>query len=160
MQIDMTWSEIKKHLKQEMPLQVLADLNGIDQKTMVKIIKKLEEEHGEKVLPPPKRGRPKTKTQAHSTRYRRKQEEKMLPPPIVPIDPKAEDELTPLEPQFWENLMKTKPNEFDPGVIDCIEANIDGLNDELQKLADQMEMLQKQRNDWLYILKITEGGKT
>lgn len=162
MQIDMTWSEIKKHLKQEMPIQVLADLNGIGQKTMVNVIKKLEEEHGEKVLPPPKRGRPKTKTPARSTRYARKKQELMTPPQIVPINPKAEDILAPLD-QTVEEFFGPEPEQkrrFDPGVIDCIDANIDGLKDELQKLEDQMEMLKKQLADWEYLLTITEGGKT
>ena len=154
MQIDMTWSEIKKHLKNEMPLQVLADLNGIDQKTMVKVIKKLEEEHGEKVLPPPKRGRPKTKTPARSTYYKRKKE--------ALENEKQENILTPLDDAV-KDFFGPEPEQkrrFDPGVIDCIDANIDGLKDELQKLEDQMNMLKKQLADWEYLLTITEGGKT
>ena len=92
----------------------------------------------------------------------KQKENLMTPPPIVPIDQKTEDILAPLD-KTVEDFFGPEPEpkrRFDPGVIDCIDANIDGLKDELQKLEDQMEMLKKQLADWEYLLAITEGGKT
>ena len=83
-QIVMSWEEIKRRLKEETPMQIIADLNGVDVETMKKIIQKLEKEHGEKVLPPAKRGRPRTNNPKRSTQYRRKKEEQALLAPEKP----------------------------------------------------------------------------
>lgn len=85
MQLSMSIEEIKKKIALETPLQVLADLNGLDLKTFEKILKKYEEETGEIVLPVRKRGRPKTNNPGRSTRYRRAKEE-MDPADLAILD--------------------------------------------------------------------------
>ena len=77
--LSMTIEEIKKKIKNEVPLQTIADLNGLDLKTFEKIIRQYEEEHGEQILPKRKPGRPKTSTPARSTKYARAKAEKEKP---------------------------------------------------------------------------------
>lgn len=72
--IVMSIEEIKRKLKDEVPVQTLADLNGLDINTFKKIIRQYEEESGEKLLPQRKRGRPKTDNPKRSTQYRRAKE--------------------------------------------------------------------------------------
>ena len=79
MTLSMTIEEIKKKIKNEVPLQTIADLNGLDLKTFEKIIRQYEEEHGEQILPKRKPGRPKTSTPARSTKYARAKAEKEKP---------------------------------------------------------------------------------
>lgn len=139
--LDMTWDEIKKKLKNEMPVQVLADLNGMGIKTFRKLVSELEEEHGEKILPEQKqRGRPRTKTPGRTTQYRRKAEAKKEEAPA----PEPE-ELPKMQPQMIE---------IDAGVADVIETNIDDLRDLIQKKLDEIEMLKYQLRSWEDILKI------
>ena len=77
--LSMTIEEIKKKIKNEVPLQTIADLNGLDLKTFEKIIRQYEQEHGEQILPKRKPGRPKTSTPARSTKYARAKAEKEKP---------------------------------------------------------------------------------
>lgn len=79
MNLPMTIEEIKKKIKNEVPLQTIADLNGLDLKTFEKIIRQYEEEHNEQILPKRKPGRPKTDTPARSTKYARAKAEKEKP---------------------------------------------------------------------------------
>lgn len=74
--LSMTIEEIKKKIKNEVPLQTIADLNGLDLKTFEKIIRQYEQEHGEQILPKRKPGRPKTSTPARSTKYTRAKAER------------------------------------------------------------------------------------
>ena len=74
--LSMTIEEIKKKIKNEVPLQTIADLNGLDLKTFEKIIRQYEQEHGEQILPKRKPGRPKTSTPARSTKYARAKAER------------------------------------------------------------------------------------
>lgn len=76
MNLPMTIEEIKKKIKNEVPLQTIADLNGLDLKTFEKIIRQYEEEHNEQILPKRKPGRPKTSTPARSTKYARAKKER------------------------------------------------------------------------------------
>lgn len=76
MNLPMTIEEIKKKIKNEVPLQTIADLNGLDLKTFEKIIRQYEEEHKEQILPKRKPGRPKTETPARSTKYARAKAER------------------------------------------------------------------------------------
>ena len=76
MTLTMTIEEIKKKIKNEVPLQTIADLNGVDMKTFEKIIRQYEEEHNEQILPKRKVGRPKTTTPARSTKYARAKAER------------------------------------------------------------------------------------
>ena len=79
MTLSMTIEEIKKKIKNEVPLQTIADLNGLDLKTFEKIIRQYEQEHGEQILPKRKPGRPKTQTPARSTKCARAKAEKEKP---------------------------------------------------------------------------------
>lgn len=76
MNLHMTIEEIKRKIKDEVPFQTIADLNGLDLKQFKKIIRQYEEENGEQILPKRKPGRPKTSTPARSTKYARAKAEK------------------------------------------------------------------------------------
>ena len=95
MNLPMTIEEIKKKIKNEVPLQTIADLNGLDLKTFEKIIRQYEEEHNEQILPKRKPGRPKTDTPARSTKYARAKKEREQKPAqvvakVVPVEIKIE----------------------------------------------------------------------
>lgn len=93
MNLPMTIEEIKKKIKNEVPIQTIADLNGLDLKTFEKIIRQYEEEHGEQILPKRKPGRPKTSTPARSTKYARAKAEKkpaQIVAKVVPVETKIE----------------------------------------------------------------------
>ena len=79
MNLPMTIEEIKRKIKDEVPVQTIADLNGLDLKTFEKIIRQYEEKHGDQILPKRKPGRPKTSTPARSTKYARVKAEKEKP---------------------------------------------------------------------------------
>lgn len=72
--LSMSIEDIKKKIKDEVPLQVLADLNGLDIKTFENALRQYEKETGEKILPERKRGRPRTDNPKRSTQYRRAKE--------------------------------------------------------------------------------------
>ena len=95
MNLPMTIEEIKKKIKNEVPLQTIADLNGLDLKTFEKIIRQYEEEHKEQILPKRKPGRPKTETPARSTKYARAKKEReqktaQVVAKVVAVEPKIE----------------------------------------------------------------------
>lgn len=93
MNIPMTIEEIKRKIKDEVPLQTIADLNGLGVKTFEKIIRQYEEEHKEQILPKRKPGRPKTSTPARSTKYARAKAEKkpaQVVAKVVAVEPKIE----------------------------------------------------------------------
>lgn len=72
--LSMSIEDIKKKIKDEVPFQVIADLNGLDIKTFENALRQYEKETGEKILPERKRGRPKTDNPGRSTQYRRAKE--------------------------------------------------------------------------------------
>lgn len=93
MNLPMTIEEIKRKIKDEVPVQTIADLNGLDLKTFEKIIRQYEEENGEQILPKRKPGRPKTSTPARSTKYARAKAEKktaQVVAKVVAVEPKIE----------------------------------------------------------------------
>ena len=94
MNLPMTIEEIKKKIKNEVPLQTIADLNGLDLKTFEKIIRQYEEEHNEQILPKRKPGRPKTETPARSTKYARAKKEREQKEPKDATLPKKAIEAT------------------------------------------------------------------
>ena len=94
MNLPMTIEEIKKKIKNEVPLQTIADLNGLDLKTFEKIIRQYEEEHNEQILPKRKPGRPKTETPARSTKYARAKKEREKEEPKDTTITKKEIEAT------------------------------------------------------------------
>lgn len=95
MNLSMTIEEIKKKIKNEVPLQTIADLNGLALETFEKIIRQYEQEYGEQILPKRKPGRPKTSTPARSTKYARAKAEREKKPAqvvakVVPVKIKIE----------------------------------------------------------------------
>lgn len=72
--LSMSIEDIKKKIKDEVPIQVIADLNGLNIKTFKNALRQYEKETGEKVLPERKRGRPRTDNPKRSTQYRRAKE--------------------------------------------------------------------------------------
>lgn len=72
--LSMSIEDIKKKIKDEVPIQVIADLNGLDIKTFENALRQYEKDTGEKILPERKRGRPRTNTPGRSTQYRRAKE--------------------------------------------------------------------------------------
>ena len=95
MNLSLTIEEIKKKIKNEVPLQTIADLNGLALETFEKIIRQYEQEYGEQILPKRKPGRPKTSTPARSTKYARAKAEREKKPTqvvakVVPVEIKIE----------------------------------------------------------------------
>lgn len=134
MNLPMTIEEIKKKIKNEVPIQTIADLNGLDIKTFEKVIRQYEEESGKKILPQRKRGRPKTETPARSTRYRRAAEEKAKEPKpivakIVPVEVKIEVD---------ENTFREVERR-----LYAINERIEGLKKDISYYEDQIESWQK-----------------
>ncbi|MBQ1293072.1 MAG: hypothetical protein IIY21_03480, partial [Clostridiales bacterium] len=68
--LSMSIEDIKKKIKDEVPFQVIADLNGLDIKTFENALRQYEKDTGEKILPERKRGRPRTDNPKRSTQYR------------------------------------------------------------------------------------------
>ena len=130
MNLPMTIEEIKKKIKNEVPLQTIADLNGLDLKTFEKIIRQYEEEHKEQILPKRKPGRPKTETPARSTKYARA---------------KAE------EKKFLKSLPTIEINPKDMAIIDVIEGQIDSLKDEMAKRQVEINNMAYQVERWEFL---------
>ena len=129
--LSMTIEEIKKKIKDEVPLQTIADLNGLDLKTFEKIIRQYEEEHGEQILPKRKPGRPKTSTPARSTKYTRAKAERekttaQVVAKVVPVESKIE-----VDPDVWNTIegeikdLERQIENFKKGIV-YREARIDG----------------------------------
>lgn len=72
--LSMSIEDIKKKIKDEVPFQVLADLNGLDIDTFKNVLRQYEKDTGEKLMPERKRGRPRTDNPGRSTQYRRAKE--------------------------------------------------------------------------------------
>ena len=49
--LSMSIEDIKKKIKDEVPFQVIADLNGLDIKTFENALRQYEKDTGEKILP-------------------------------------------------------------------------------------------------------------
>ena len=129
--LSMTIEEIKKKIKNEVPLQTIADLNGLDLKTFEKIIRQYEQEHGEQILPKLKPGRPKTSTPARSTKYTRAKAERekttaQVVAKVVPVESKIE-----VDPDVWNTIegeikdLERQIENFKKGIV-YREARIDG----------------------------------
>ena len=136
MTLTMTIEEIKKKIKNEVPLQTIADLNGVDMKTFEKIIRQYEEEHNEQILPKRKVGRPKTTTPARSTKYARAKAERekktaQVVAKVIPVDIKIE---------------------VDKDVMKDIDFKIRNLEAQIDALMGQIHCLSKQTDSWKKIL--------
>lgn len=129
--LSMTIEEIKKKIKNEVPLQTIADLNGLDLKTFEKIIRQYEEEHKEQILPKRKPGRPKTDTPARSTKYARAKKER--------------------ENTFLKSLPTIEINPKDMAIIDVIEGQIDSLKDEMAKRQVEINNMAYQVERWEFL---------
>ena len=131
MNLPMTIEEIKKKIKNEVPLQTIADLNGLDLKTFEKIIRQYEEEHKEQILPKRKPGRPKTETPARSTKYARAKKDR--------------------EKTFLKSLPTIEINPKDMAIIDVIEGQIDSLKDEMAKRQVEINNMAYQVERWEFL---------
>ena len=138
MNLPMTIEEIKKKIKNEVPLQTIADLNGLDLKTFEKIIRQYEEEHNEQILPKRKPGRPKTDTPARSTKYARANAERekktaQVVAKVVPVEIKIEvDDIT----------------------YRAVNANISSMEQRIKSLQNDIKFYEGQIESWKKILAV------
>lgn len=138
MNLPMTIEEIKKKIKNEVPLQTIADLNGLNLKTFEKIIRQYEEEHNEQILPKRKPGRPKTETPARSTKYARAKAERekktaQVVAKVVPVEIKIEvDDITYRE----------------------VNAHISAMEQRIKSLKNDIKFYEEQIESWKKILAV------
>lgn len=138
MNLPMTIEEIKKKIKNEVPLQTIADLNGLDLKTFEKIIRQYEEEHNERILPKRKPGRPKTDTPARSTKYARAKAEReqktaQVVAKVVPVEIKIE---------------------VDDNTYREVNAHINSMTQRIVSLKNDIKFYEEQIESWKKILAV------
>ena len=138
MNLPMTIEEIKKKIKNEVPLQTIADLNGLDLKTFEKIIRQYEEEHNEQILPNRKPGRPKTDTPARSTKYARAKAEReqktaQVVAKVVPVEIKIE---------------------VDDNTYREVNAHINSMTQRIVSLKNDIKFYEEQIESWKKILAV------
>lgn len=123
--LSMSIEDIKKKIKEEVPLQVLADLNDLDIKTFENALRQYEKDTGEKILPERKRGRPKTDNPKRSTQYRRAKE--------------AREAEKKLEADPWITWGREKVLEKIQGEITLLEETIESLENALREHRAELE---------------------
>ena len=138
MNLPMTIEEIKKKIKNEVPLQTIADLNGLDLKTFEKIIRQYEEEHNEQILPKRKPGRQKTETPARSTKYARAKAERenktaQVVAKVVPVEIKIE---------------------VDDNTYREVNAHISAMEQRIKSLKNDIKFYEGQIESWKKILAV------
>ena len=132
--LSMSVEDIKKKIKDEVPFQVIADLNGLDIKTFENALRQYEKDTGEKILPERKRGRPRTDNPARSTQYRRAKEAREA-------EKKTEEE--PLaEYGYLKVLEKIK------GEITLLEETIESLNQALREHQAELKAWKKLEEEY------------
>ena len=123
--LSMSIEDIKKKIKDEVPFQVIADLNGLDIKTFENALRQYEKDTGEKILPERKRGRPRTDNPKRSTQYRRAKEAR---------EAEKKTEKEPLaEYGYLKVLEKIK------GEITLLEETIESLENALREHRAELE---------------------
>ena len=123
--LSMSIEDIKKKIKDEVPFQVIADLNGLDIKTFENALRQYEKDTGEKILPERKRGRPRTDNPKRSTQYRRAKEAR---------EAEKKTEKEPLaEYGYLKVLEKIK------GEITLLEETIESLENALREHHAELE---------------------
>ena len=123
--LSMSIEDIKKKIKDEVPFQVIADLNGLDIKTFENALRQYEKDTGEKILPERKRGRPRTDNPKRSTQYRRAKEAR---------EAEKKTETEPLaEYGYLKVLEKIK------GEITLLEETIESLENALREHRAELE---------------------
>lgn len=123
--LSMSIEDIKKKIKDEVPFQVLADLNGLDIKTFENALRQYEKDTGEKILPERKRGRPRTDNPKRSTQYRRAKE--------------AREAEKKTEADPWITWGREKVLEKIRGEITLLEETIDSLENALREHRAELE---------------------
>lgn len=123
--LSMSIEDIKKKIKDEVPFQVIADLNGLDIKTFENALRQYEKDTGEKILPERKRGRPRTDNPKRSTQYRRAKEAR-------------EAEKKP-EADPWITWGREKVLEKIRGEITLLEETIESLENALREHRAELE---------------------
>lgn len=123
--LSMSIDDIKKKIKDEVPFQVLADLNGLDIDTFKKALRQYEQDTGDKFMPERKRGRPRTDNPKRSTQYRRAKEAR---------EAEKKTEKEPLaEYGYLKVLEKIK------GEITLLEETIESLENALREHRAELE---------------------
>ena len=138
MNLPMTIEDIKKKIKNEVPLQTIADLNGLDLKTFEKIIRQYEEEHNEQILPKRKPGRQKMDTPARSTKYARAKAERekktaQVVAKVVPVEIKIE---------------------VDDNTYREVNAHISAMEQRIKSLKNDIKFYEGQIESWKKILAV------
>lgn len=123
--LSMSIEDIKKKIKDEVPFQVIADLNGLDIKTFENALRQYEKDTGEKILPERKRGRPKTDNPKRSTQYRRAKE--------------AREAEKKTEADPWITWGHEKVLEKIQGEITLLEETIESLENALREHRAELE---------------------
>jgi hypothetical protein len=123
--LSMSIEDIKKKIKEEVPLQVLADMNGLDIKTFENALRQYEKDTGEKILPERKRGRPRTDNPKRSTQYRRAKE--------------AREAEKKTEADPWNAWGREKVLEKIRGEITLLEETIESLENALREHRAELE---------------------
>jgi hypothetical protein len=123
--LSMSIEYIKKKIKEEVPLQVLADLNGLDIDTFKKALRQYEQDTGDKLMPERKRGRPRTDNPKRSTQYRRAKE--------------AREAEKKTEADPWITWGREKVLEKIQGEITLLEETIESLENALREHRAELE---------------------
>lgn len=132
--LSMSIEDIKKKIKEEVPLQVLADLNGLDIDTFKKALRQYEQDTGDKLMPERKRGRPRTDNPKRSTQYRRAKEAR---------EAEKKTEKEPLaEYGYLKVLEKIK------GEITLLEETIESLNQALREHQAELKAWKKLEEEY------------
>lgn len=123
--LSMSIEDIKKKIKEEVPLQVLADLNGLNIDTFKKALRQYEQDTGDKLMPERKRGRPRTDNPKRSTQYRRAKE--------------AREAEKKTEADPWITWGREKVLEKIQGEITLLEETIESLENALREHRAELE---------------------
>ena len=140
--LSMSIEDIKKKIKDEVPIQVIADLNGLDIKTFENALRQYEKDTGEKILPERKRGRPRTDNPGRSTQYRRAKEARETKPAPSRI---LEDFSTAKQVKDPEKIM------IDEKTMSCLNEHIYALEEQLNKLNAEIKTASEMLCSWIQI---------
>lgn len=132
--LSMSIEDIKKKIKDEVPFQVIADLNGLDIKTFENALRQYEKDTGEKILPERKRGRPRTDNPKRSTQYRRAKE--------------AREAEKKTEADPWITWGREKVLEKIRGEITLLEETIESLENALREHRAELKAWKKLEEEY------------
>lgn len=132
--LSMSIEDIKKKIKDEVPFQVLADMNGLDIDTFKKALRQYEQDTGDKLMPERKRGRPRTDNPKRSTQYRRAKE--------------AREAEKKTEADPWITWGREKVLEKIQGEITLLEETIESLENALREHQAELKAWKKLEEEY------------